>query len=105
MANAAKQKTRAHQINGPDDIDWTKAKVVGRGLKTGRRFDLRSLRVALDKTQADVARAADMEQGDVSKLEARDDLKLSTLARYVAALGGKLEVVAVINGRRYTLAV
>jgi hypothetical protein len=105
MANTAKQKTRAREITGPDDIDWTKAKVVGRGLKTGRRFDLRSLRVALDKTQADIARAAEMEQGDVSKLEARDDLKLSTLARYVAALGGKLEVAAVINGRRYMLAV
>ena len=86
------------------ELDPSRAKVVGRGLKTGRRFDLRSLREAFDKTQSDVARAAEMTQGDVSKLEARDDIELSTLSRYVGALGGKLEVAAVINGRRYLLA-
>ena len=105
MANTAKQKTRARAVTGPEDIDWTKTKVIGRGTKTGRRFDLRALRAALDKTQADIAGAAEMEQGDVSKLEMRDDIKLSTLARYVGALGGKLEVTAVIKGRRYLLAV
>jgi transcriptional regulator with XRE-family HTH domain len=64
---------------------------------------LQTLRIALGKTQADVARAAEMDQGDVSRLEARDDKKLSTLARYAAALGGRLEVAVVVNGRRFLL--
>ncbi len=79
------------------------AKVIGRGLKKDRRVTLQALRVALGKTQADVAREADMAQGDVSKLEARSDSKVSTLARYAEAIGGKLDVGIVIDGRRYAL--
>ncbi len=103
MKTAKKTARNDHEITGPEDIDWSKAKVIGRGLKTGRRFDLRALRVALDKTQDDIARAADMAQGDVSKLEAREDIKLSTLARYAHALGGEVEVAICIGDRRYVL--
>jgi transcriptional regulator with XRE-family HTH domain len=69
----------------------------------GRRFDLKTLRAALGKTQADVAKATRMAQGDVSRLEGREDVKLSTLARYAAALGGSVEVAIVVDGRRYLL--
>lgn len=75
-------------------------RVVG---KAGRRYDLKTLRTVLNRTQSDVARAAGMAQGDVSLLEARKDVKLSTLARYAAALGGAAEVAVVIDGRRYLL--
>jgi predicted type IV restriction endonuclease len=44
-----------------------------------------------------------MAQGDVSRLEGREDVKLSTLARYAVALGGSVEVAVVVNGRRYVL--
>jgi len=74
-----------------------------RGVKTGRRYALKTLRIALGKTQADVARSAHMSQGDVSKLEDRADVKLSTLARYAAALGGSVEVSISVNSRRYLL--
>jgi len=37
----------------------------------------------------------------VSVLERRGDSKLSTLGRYVAALGGRLEVAVVVGDRRY----
>jgi hypothetical protein len=97
--------SKAHRDPNPEEVDVSHAKVVGRGLKKDRRLTLQTLRVALGKTQADVARAAEMEQGDVSRLEARDDMKLSTLARYAAAIGGKLEVAIVIGGRRYMLEV
>ena len=104
MKSTAKKAARAeHEISGPEDIDWSKAKVIGRGLKTGRKFDLRALRTALGKTQTDIARAADMAQGDVSRLEGRGDVKLSTLARYASALGGKVEVIVRIGDRRYLL--
>ena len=72
-------------------------------VRSGRRYDLKSLRVALGKTQADVSRRAEMAQGEVSQLEARTDVKISTLARYAAALGGAVEVVVVVEGRRYLL--
>jgi hypothetical protein len=90
-------------IDDDAEIDLRRARVVGRGTKTGRKFDLRALRAAFDKTQADIARAAEMTQGDVSKLEGREDMKVSTLARYAAALGGKVEVAIIIDGRRYLI--
>jgi hypothetical protein len=63
------------------EVDVSRARVLGRGLGTHRRFELRTLRAALGKTQADIARAAEMDQGDVSRLEKRDDMHLSTLER------------------------
>lgn len=89
--------------DGISELDVSSANVIGRGLKQNRRVGLRTLRVALGKTQAQIAEAAKMDQGDVSKLEARGDMKLSTLARYAAALGGVPEVAIVIEGRRYVL--
>ena len=35
-----------------------------------------------------------MRQGDVSKLERRADAYLSTLRRYIEAMGGQLELLA-----------
>lgn len=40
-----------------------------------------------------------MNQGEVSKIEHRTDIYLSTLAGYVEALGGKLEIRAVFPNR------
>jgi transcriptional regulator with XRE-family HTH domain len=85
------------------NTDRREVRVTGRGLKTGRRYDLKTLRISLNRTQSAVARTAGMAQGDVSKLESRQDVKLSTLARYAAALGGVTEVAVVIDGRRYLL--
>jgi hypothetical protein len=103
MKNTARKASREPEAHSSEGIDWTKAKVVGRGLKTGRRFDLRALRAAVGKSQADIARTAEMDQGDVSRLESRADMKLSTLSRYADALGGELDVAVVISGRRYRL--
>ena len=62
------------------------------------------LRGAGYKTQADVAAASGIAQGDISKLEKRerlDDVRVGTLRRYVEALGGELELVAKFGERRY----
>jgi transcriptional regulator with XRE-family HTH domain len=67
------------------------------------RHTLALLRMSLGKTQVEVAERAGMKQGDVSTLERRSDLKLSTLVRYVAALGGSVEVSVVVGSRRYLL--
>jgi DNA-binding Xre family transcriptional regulator len=97
MRNVAKKR------NGESGVDVTGARVVGRGLKTGRKFDLKTLRVALGLTQAELAERSGMAQGDISRLEGREDIRLSTLARHAEALGGKLELAVCIDGRRYLL--
>jgi transcriptional regulator with XRE-family HTH domain len=45
-------------------------------------------------TQSDVAELMKVTQGAVSQLESRDDALLSKLAEYIAALGGRLELIA-----------
>ncbi|MBW4964285.1 helix-turn-helix transcriptional regulator, partial [Sulfitobacter sp. CW3] len=49
---------------------------------------LRELRNALGVTQEKLAKSLDVAQENVSRLEDRNDPKLSTLAAYVKALGG-----------------
>jgi predicted transcriptional regulator len=66
-------------------------------------INLRALRAELGKTQSEVAAMADMTQSEVSKIEQREDWLVSTLRRYVHALGGELEVVAVIGKKRIPL--
>jgi hypothetical protein len=47
-----------------------------------------------------------MDQGDISRLEGRasfDDCEFSTLKRYVAALGGQLELVATFGDKKLIL--
>lgn len=56
---------------------------------------LGQLREARKMTQIQVAQALRSSQANVSKLERRDDLYLSTLSEYVEALGGRLELRAV----------
>lgn len=83
-------------------------RVLGRGLraKRGVHLTMRTVREAVGQTQHDVARAAGMDQSDVSRLENRDDFgdcHISTLQRYVAALGGQLELVASFGVKKIIL--
>ena len=62
------------------------------------------VREGLGRTQEEIARTAQMDQGDVSRLEQRDDVKLSTLRLYVQALGGELDLVLTLKtGHRMRL--
>ena len=56
---------------------------------------LHRLREERGLTQVQVAEVLDVAQGNVSRLERSEDLYVSTLSRYVAALGGHLELTAV----------
>ena len=58
-------------------------------------MDLRAVRELVGMTQAATADAAGISQGELSRMERRDDHRLSTLRRYVEALGGEIEVRAV----------
>jgi predicted transcriptional regulator len=64
---------------------------------------LRGLRESVGRTQGELARKVSMTQPQLSRVEARNDHLISTLRRYVHALGGKIEVVAVVNGERIAL--
>jgi transcriptional regulator with XRE-family HTH domain len=57
-------------------------------------MQLQELRRARHVTQVEVARAMNVEQAAVSKLERREDMYVSTLREYVKALGGELKLVA-----------
>lgn len=57
-------------------------------------MQLQELRKARNVTQVDLARAMNVEQAAISKLERRDDMYVSTLRAYIEALGGELKLVA-----------
>src|SRR6266581_509518 len=52
------------------------------------------LRRAREQTQVQVAKILGITQDSVSRLEQRSDLLLSTLRSYIAALGGRLSLIA-----------
>jgi hypothetical protein len=60
---------------------------------------LRDLRQAQHLTQERMAELMGVEQENVSRLERRADLLLSTLSSYVAAMGGKLRLIAEFPNR------
>ena len=62
-------------------------------------LSLRDLRKALELTQTEVAAGLGKGQDEVSRIEQRGDLLLSTLHRYVESLGGELELVATFKNR------
>ena len=66
-------------------------------------MNLRALRESLGKTQDEVASLTEMTQSQLSRLERRDDHLISTLRRYVRALGGDLEVIAVVGDKKISL--
>ena len=64
---------------------------------------LADLRRRRGVSQATIARALEVSQPNVSRIEQEDDVYLSTLARYIAALGGHLEVHAVFPDETITV--
>jgi len=55
---------------------------------------LQELRHARELTQATLAETMECGQDEISKLERRADMLVSTLRRYVEAMGGRLDIVA-----------
>ena len=56
---------------------------------------LEELRGALRMTQQQLAETLHVDQSAVSKLERRTDMYVSTLERFIEAMGGRLEIRAV----------
>jgi len=74
-------------------------KIADRVRQSLASMPLDEIRKARQMTQAKLADALGVNQGEVSKIEHRTDIYLSTLAGYVEALGGKLEIRAVFPDR------
>jgi DNA-binding XRE family transcriptional regulator len=55
---------------------------------------MRELRKARHMTQAKMARSLGVKQEQISRIEKRTDLHISTLRRSIEAMGGKLSIVA-----------
>jgi len=49
-------------------------------------------------TQTDLAQMLGIQQPSLSKLEAQEDMQISTLRRIIGALGGELELIAKLPG-------
>lgn len=82
--------------------DLTKNWPAGRREKVNKRVQdtlatmhLEGLRKAREMTQIKMAELLGVAQSEISKIEHRTDLYISTLAEYVQALGGELEIRAV----------
>ncbi len=77
-----------------------RAKVAARTAELiEEELTLRDLRQARHLTQERMAELMGVEQENVSRLERRADLLLSTLSSYVAAMGGKLRLIAEFPNR------
>jgi DNA-binding XRE family transcriptional regulator len=58
---------------------------------------LNKLRNARNLTQQTLAKALNVNQSEISKIENRTDVYVSTLASYVEAMGGRLEIRVVFQ--------
>jgi len=64
-----------------------------------QEMSLRDLRKALGKTQVTMAAELGIKQENVSRIEQRSDMLLSTLNGYLRGMGGRLKLVAEFEGR------
>jgi transcriptional regulator with XRE-family HTH domain len=67
------------------------------------RMGFAALRKARQQTQVELAEKLGIDQASVSAIENRSDLLLSTLAKYVRALGGDVEIRAVFPEATFNL--
>jgi hypothetical protein len=94
--------SRWKDVNERDKVSPGRRAVIRKELEDGiLEADLRGIRELLGKTQAEVDDALKISQGQVSETERRLDIRVSTLRRYVASLGGNLELVAHFGSRSY----
>lgn len=68
------------------------------GERAVRRLALAEVRRERGLTQREAARRAGMSQSDLSKLERRGDVRLSTLRHFARALGGRVQVIFTRQG-------
>jgi DNA-binding Xre family transcriptional regulator len=104
MAPKTKKFNELRERARQRDPDWD-ANVAERRRAMQDALALSDLRQARHVTQVQLAEELGISQGNVSRLEGRSDVYLSTLRSYVEALGGHLEIAAVFGKERLAIAV
>jgi predicted XRE-type DNA-binding protein len=59
-----------------------------------KEMPLAELRQARKFTQQQIAQSLKIKQASVSKMESQTDMYISTIRKYIEAMGGELEIVA-----------
>jgi transcriptional regulator with XRE-family HTH domain len=86
--------------NSPEELER-----IGReALEEYDRMGFAAVRKAREQTQVELAERLGINQASVSAIENNSDLLLSTLAKYVRALGGELQLQAVFPEATFNLA-
>ena len=67
------------------------------------RYPLVLLRKATDRSQKDVAKIAEMTQGEVCRIEQKRDARISALSRYARGLGGCVHIYVELGGHEYEI--
>lgn len=67
-----------------------------------REMPLDELRAARQLTQESMAALLGIKQASISKMERRTDMYISTLTKFIEAMGGTLEIRALLPGRLRT---
>ena len=71
-----------------------RAKADAEALRLGEEMDLAEVRHAMKLSQEEIGQVLQIKQGSVAKIEKRADMYVSTLCRFIEAMGGELEIVA-----------
>jgi DNA-binding XRE family transcriptional regulator len=93
MATTIQDKMKAVGAKRRKKIEARAAELIA------EEMALRELRRAHHLTQSKVAEELGVSQDGVSRLEQRSDLLISTLRKYVEAVGGELQLVVVFPDR------
>src|SRR5438876_9084882 len=71
-----------------------RARAEAEALRLEGEMDLAEVRRAMKLSQDEIAQTLQIGQGSVAKIEKRTDMYVSTLRRFIEAMGGELEIVA-----------
>ncbi len=93
MANTSWQEIRGRRIH----TDQDEKDVAAERRLLQFEVALNELRKQRSLSQETLAEALGVSQENVSRIERQGDITLSTLDRYIAGLGGKLEIRAIFE--------
>jgi predicted transcriptional regulator len=93
MGKTLKEKLSEFSLEDQKEIE-AEAKLL-----IAEEMTRQQLRQALKLTQEQMAELLQVDQGNISRLEQRTDLMLSTLRKYITAMGGELKLVVEFPNR------
>jgi len=93
MSKSLNQKIKSLSIERQSAIQTRADQLIA------EEMTLRDLRLALEKTQQELSTALHIKQDGISRLEKRSDMLISTLSKYIKAMGGTLKLTAEFPNR------